>query len=918
MLSTCYDPYKKRWNGATADRLPKHDLYFGTPVNKPTEGLPIGDGDTGSLLWQEKEGLHVHINKCDLWQDAPPGVTWDDACYCSGHEEELSCLKHAGELTLRFGAPVFEYLYQQRYETRLSLADATARIDSATPFSDINIRAFAEASHGVTVLRCRAAFPEGAAPELTLSRWGSRTLWRWYCQQKFVPEVGLEGTESFAEGSRLFITQELNATKFCIGLAVSGGKIEKTARRGCHSAAVTLASAEKHDFTVYYTVKTGSTVEEAKAACQTALDEAEALGEAALYETHRAAWETFWNRSGIAIADDYLENIWYFNYYIMNSESRGAYPPHFTGGLWFFYHDYIPWVYYFHYNMQHLYAPLDAAGHGELAAGYYRMRRDSIPCAKLYAQIVKHKNGAFFHDVTDRFGRGADYDSLNCTPASQMAMQMYRHWRYTGDGDFLQTHVLPMMQCAAEYYLDILTKEADGLYHLHGTTAYEGNQPTDDTLTDLVMIRAMFSAYLPYCEAGTAERLRDVLDHLPGPILLDLEEDTDWDGERFLFGIGKGRKPRADGKIFGFGYRDGAPVRKLFGDPDSPKRGYGFPDIELSPLYPAGIFGLKDKSSPLFDVMYNEVMLHKPADQCGQWEMTPIYLARLGLAEETLEAARGMLRANQGFANGFVAEASEPGSIVEQPPQWYRVRNTLNDQVSLLHPDEFIHFDFESQPIIAQAINDALLQSHEGVIRVCPAYDIATGVRFRLFAEGGFAVGAEFRQEGFAVTVESLRGEPCYLTLPEGCDAVYAYAAPSDGAFAPLPLQKITLGGDENDARSLSDCKPGDAGSLSECKPGDAGSLSDCKPGDAESMSDSKPGEAESMSGFKPGDAGSWPESKPGEQVWDLSGLKPGDTALLCSCPLEELMTETPAPCAPNSDMKQMDNVYLGAPRLMR
>ena len=42
-------------------------------------------------------------------------------------------------------------------------------------------------------------------------------------------------------------------------------------------------------------------------------------------------------------------------------------------------------------------------------------------------------------------------------------------------------------------------------------------------------------------------RLRDVLDRLPGPILLDLEKETDWDGERFLFGIGKGRKPRGEG-----------------------------------------------------------------------------------------------------------------------------------------------------------------------------------------------------------------------------------------------------------------------------------------------------------------------------------------------------------------------------------
>ncbi|MCR5682687.1 MAG: hypothetical protein K6G29_09585, partial [Clostridiales bacterium] len=76
-MKTHFDPSLSRWLRLTSARIPQHDLYFGTPVNHPTAGLPIGDGDTGSLLWTEKDGLHIHLNKCDLWQDAPPGVTWD-------------------------------------------------------------------------------------------------------------------------------------------------------------------------------------------------------------------------------------------------------------------------------------------------------------------------------------------------------------------------------------------------------------------------------------------------------------------------------------------------------------------------------------------------------------------------------------------------------------------------------------------------------------------------------------------------------------------------------------------------------------------------------------------------------------------------------------------------------------------------
>ncbi|MBR0509616.1 MAG: hypothetical protein IJJ85_05820 [Clostridia bacterium] len=788
-MKTAFDPALNRWTNDTVRRLPRHDLYFGTPVNSPTAGLPLGDGDRGSLLWPEKDGLHIHVNKTDLWQDAPAGVTSDDACFCSGREEALTAVCHGAEITLRFDAPVFEYLYQQRFHCRLSLSDATANLESETPFGNVSFSAFADAGTGVSFVTVKASFEDAAAPEVRLSRWGSRTLWRWYSQQQPSPETGLGGTDAQTENGRLYITQELNATKFCVALTLDVPP-ETCRRINRHTAGLTLPSGTAQAFTLLYTVQTGETAAAAKAACDNALDNALSAGAGARYAAHKAQWEAFWNRSYIALPDDYLENVYYLYLYTMNSESRGAYPPHFTSGLWSFYHDYVPWVYYFHYNMQHLYAPLDAAGHGELADNYYRMRRDGLAVARLYAGRVKHKKGAFVHDVTDRYGRGADYDSLNCTPLSQIAMQMYKHYRFTGDERFLRESVLPMMTAAAEFYLDMLSPGADGVYHLSGTTAYEGNPPTDDTLTDLVMVRALFSALLPHADAAFAERLRDVLAHLPPPLLLPPDLGDDWDGERFGFGLGKGKKPLGDGKVFGIGLRDGKPIRKMYGDPDSKKICYGFPDIELSPLYPAGVFGLKDRGTPLFDNMLNQLSLHRPGNAVGHWDLLPVFLARMGLGKEAVEAANGMLQGNQGFINGFNAEVGEPGSIVETPRRRYRFRNTDTEEMNEVAVDAFTHFDFETAPILALALQELLLQSHEGVVRVFPAYP-GQKAACRLLAAGGFAVGAEFDGENLLVTVKSLLGNPLLLTLPLPADAaLYAYTAKPGGAFAPAEIRQ--------------------------------------------------------------------------------------------------------------------------------
>ena len=847
-MKTQYDPNAKTWRNKTGLRLPRHDLFFGTPENRPTAGIPIGDGDTGSLLWLEKDGLRIHVNKCDLWQDAPPGVTYNDVCYCSGHEEELTCVKNGGEIALKLNSPAFEYLYQKAFTARLSLADAAATLESETPFGSVRARAYAE--NGVTVLRCEIGSEEGEAPELRLSRWGSRTLWRWYAMQKPAPETSLDGTESFADARTLYITQALDPTKFCIALRVASDPPGEAFCPNRHTACMRFSSEKTRGITLYWTVKTADTVREAAQKCLAALDEAEARGEEALFRAHKKAWAAFWERSYLAVDDDYLENIWYLYLYYMNSESRGKYPPHFTVGLWGFYRDYIPWNYYFHYNEQHMYLPLDAVGHGELAECYYALRRNGMEKNRLYARIVKGKQGIFLHDVTDRYGRGAEYHYMNCSPGAQVAVHMWRHWRFTGDEAFLRETALPFMRESVLFYLDLLQKEADGLYHLHGTSAYESNEVADDVLTDFTMIRTLFPLYLPFAEEDLRAKMEDALSHLPAPIRVPMRIPEDWDGKTLSYGVGRGKTPLGDAKVLAFGYKNGVPVRKSFGDPARGSDLEAFPDVELSPLYPAGLAGLKDAGTELWETLRNQLWLHRTGEQSGHWNMLPIFLARMGMRGEVGKAARAMLSNFQGFPNGFNAEEGEGGTLVRDDPAFYTFDNVATREKCRVRSDDFTHFDFETEPIVAMALTESLLQSHEGLLRLCPAAD-AFPVAFRLFAEGGFAVGAECTSEGFVVTVESLRGEACFISLPAFCETapLYAYIASAHGPFYAAEIKKTVLGR---------------------------------------------------------------------ETVYDFSSLAAGETLLLSSVPIGELVCETPEPEQPNARMKTCGKAVLGSPPLMR
>ena len=98
-------------------------------------------------------------------------------------------------------------------------------------------------------------------------------------------------------------------------------------------------------------------------------------------------------------------------------------------------------------------------------------------------------------------------------------------------------------------------------------------------------------------------------------------------------------------------------------------------------------------------------------------------------------------------------------------------------------------------------MTDALLQSHEGFLRVFPAVRREDEAVFSLYAEGGFSVCGENNRDGWIVTVESLRGERCLLCLPAWAGEVYAYRI---GETGPVPAECPAVNAGQDTALELS------------------------------------------------------------------------------------------------------------------
>ncbi len=799
---TIESPYsfsEGQWRIDWPQRLSQHDVVYLSPPEDPTLGLPIGNGDLGALLWTTESGLVLAINKSDTWDDDGPGPIsgWDRE-----REDRYTTLRHCGRLNVDFGCPVLDLLYLQDFEGRLELASAIASLRAVTPFAKLATRSYASAESRVLVLHCELTGTEPYAPQVRLERWGSRTFAHWYSQVTRDPRLGLDGTQASTERSRMVIHQKLRTLSFVLMAEVvpAGHAIEP---RKLHSraAAVDLPGADRTEFTVYVTAVTSENDSDPLSAAHRILDKAVAEGEESVCERHQEHWKKFWSFSMVDLPEKYLENIWHITLYLANSSSRGAYPPHFCNGLWGWNRDFMPWNWYFHWNEQWYVWPLGAANHSELAAPYFRYRKAQLTHAMDYARQQLNKAGAFYADVADRHGYNDTEVNHNQTPGAQIALDFWRHYTYTGDETFLRDAAWPVIREVTRFNASCLTLGSDGKYHISGTSAYEGSPLFDDTVTDLAMIGALFPVAVRVGEivkhdAGEVQHWQELLDNLAPFHLVELDSsEYEVRGNELVHrgGLAPGKR-LASKQVFAVG-RDssGKWIRNRYANRKDTGY-YGIPDPEIAPVFPAGAVGLAHRDGELFQAAVTQLRLHpktevanpmllcKPSSMAGEegvgcmgWCPYPIALARLGLADELVPELINTVSTYQFYPQGFGHYG--PYFVFKRDQELRWNQNQARDASSPLPRDQapkfpfpswpFRHFDNEAMPIASCAINEMLIQSYDGTIRICPAVPSAWDVRFDLAAAGGFRVSAEQKNGKILfVALESRLGGVCRIQHP--------------------------------------------------------------------------------------------------------------------------------------------------------
>ena len=505
--------------------LDDHDPVWEVAPTRWLEGIPMGNGDIGALIWGDGNPLHITLDKYDAWdtwevpltdetyqglrdyvrkERAKPDYRPENTC------DYLACWRlyadAAGRKPTRLPLPRMELDFGGAFNwqsARLSFMKATISLQGTVDDKLLACQFFVDSNRNVLMIRAAGA----AAPQAHVRvRWdhlqeGARNQLRAWGYPD--PEV----REGPAGGTMLIRTPNGYALAIAWRLRPdsSGDAVE-----------IRLAIQSSED--------TPDPLAAAEALCAAFPDSEK--GQAA----HEAWWETFWTRSYLTIPDARLESLYYFEMYKLGCLSRPGGLPITLQGLWTRDGTMPPWSgdYHLDLNVQMSYWPVYAANRLELGMPLYETFSKCLPRWQKQCREFFGFDGIWSGCAIGPKGeRVFGYSTVEYWPgnAAFLAHNYWLHFLYSQDEQFLQRHALPMIEQAFLTYANLLEPDEEGSLHLpmgYSPEYFEGRlEAYDENATvDLALIRFLARAIIDAHERmgstshPLARRAREVLEGL--------------------------------------------------------------------------------------------------------------------------------------------------------------------------------------------------------------------------------------------------------------------------------------------------------------------------------------------------------------------------------------------------------------------
>ncbi|MFB7502771.1 ricin-type beta-trefoil lectin domain protein [Streptomyces broussonetiae] len=465
----------------------------------------------------------------------------------------------------------------------------------------------------------------------------------------------------------------------------------------------------------------------------------------ALRTAHLNWWHDFWDRAGtmkIESADGtgpYVENLRTVFLYQSAATNRGSLPGTQAGAADLFSfsrdaHDWSPASYWW-WNLRMQAAADLTSGVFDLNTSFYHLytsnlanieawTKDHMPghTGACVPETMRFNGNGYFDGGTGNASCEASVTSYNAQTVStgaEVSLALWQQYRTTGDLSFLRDSY-PLMKSTAQFLLSYATTGGDGLLHTKAN-AHETQWNVSDPVTDVAAMQALFPVVASAAKAlGTdpdlAAQLTAAQAQLPPLPRTDAATHT------------QVLTPAADGA--------GNDVIALSAEPAATT--HNSENLDLEPVWPYGLIGDSGSLHDLAARTYDNRRWPNDAD----WSFDALQAARLGKAD----AVKNALLAN--VTNQLYPSGLASNNNVQTGREPYS----------------------EVGGVITAAVNEALVQDYDDVLRIAPAVPADWDV------DGTVSI-----HDNAKVDVQTRGGAPVTVALEAGSTASFVTRNPWPG-----------------------------------------------------------------------------------------------------------------------------------------
>ncbi len=437
----------------------KYNLEFTELATSWDEAMPLGNGMVGNLVWQKSGKLRFSLDRVDLWDLRPmENIDFDKWKFQDVYEhwknDEYEKVQAAFDIPYdqlpapsKIPAGALEFDIEQLgkiQSIKLDLKTATCIVEWQ---SGTKLTTFIQAEKPVGWYR----FENLEQPvKVFLDS----------------PAYNRESEESADGQSR----HDLNLLGYSQGDIESGENYHTYNQQGWGDFSYQIHTEWQEDgnsLTGCWSVSSSNKGWEQKTEAQQVVSAEMKRGMDDSYNEHLKWWSDYWSKSDITIPDSLLQNQYYLEMYKFGSVARSDAPPIALQAVWTADHGKLPpWKGDFHHdlNTQLSYWPAYTGNHLDLEEGFINWLWKYRSTFKKYTRDYFETEGMNVPGVTTLEGEpmgGWIQYSFGPTVASWLSHHFYLRWRYAMDREFLEEKAYPWIKDVA-IFLDQVSVAEDG------------------------------------------------------------------------------------------------------------------------------------------------------------------------------------------------------------------------------------------------------------------------------------------------------------------------------------------------------------------------------------------------------------------------------------------------------------------------